>query len=157
VCSTLLFEHACSKGVSVYLSRMSAIMQEYIKSPSGNWIATRLALACFSLHTVLCTLQRHDSKTTQSCDCINHLRQQNGMFACKQVPGVREPWRLVPQSCSWQAIPLLHYLNLRSITRRPESAAPLFSGRLTGAVIRRENSSAHLLSHKPLRLQLATD
>ena len=78
-------------------------------------------------------------------------------FACMQSPGVREPWRLVPRSCSWQAIPLLHYLGLRSIIRRPESATPLFSGRSTGAVIRRENSGAHLLSHKPLRLQPATD
>ena len=142
----------------MYLSSMSAITQEYIKSPSGNWIATRLALACFSLHTVLCTLHRHDSKTTTRYCCTNWLRQQNGVciFAFMQVPGVREPWRLVPRSCSWQAIRLLHYLGLRSITHRPVSAAPLFSSRSTGAVSRREYSGAHLLSHEPLRLQLAT-
>ena len=40
--------------VDCYLSKMSAMIQEYINSPSGNWIATLLALACFNLHTVLC-------------------------------------------------------------------------------------------------------
>lgn len=36
------------------LSRMSAMMHEYIRRPSGNWMATRFAFACFSLQTVLC-------------------------------------------------------------------------------------------------------
>ena len=46
-----------------HLSRMSAITQAYMSSPSGNWRATRLAPFCLMRHTVLwiCRLsqQRH--------------------------------------------------------------------------------------------------
>ena len=57
-----------------YLSRMSAMMQEYISSPSGNWIATLFAFACFSLHTVLCIYR----KTQMTLDCFTkHARPEN--------------------------------------------------------------------------------
>ena len=38
-----------------HLSRMSAMMQEYISSPSGNWMATFLAFTCLMRQTVLWT------------------------------------------------------------------------------------------------------
>ena len=36
-----------------HLSRMSAMMHEYMSSPSGNWMATFLALTCLMRQTVL--------------------------------------------------------------------------------------------------------